>query len=40
MRDKTLKEIDKLAKSGDKAAQTARKLLTNKDYDKGQKEQQ
>jgi RHS repeat-associated protein len=32
--DKTLKEIDQLAKSGDKAAQTARKLLTDNRFKK------
>lgn len=35
MYDKTLKEIEKLAKAGDKVAQKAKKLLTDKRFDKG-----
>jgi hypothetical protein len=34
MRGKTMEEITKLAKQGDKVAQTARKLLTDKRFDK------
>jgi hypothetical protein len=34
MRGKTMEEITKAAKAGDKAAQTARKLLTDKRFDK------
>lgn len=32
--DKTIGEIDKAAKSGNARARTAKKLLTNKEYDK------
>jgi hypothetical protein len=32
MREKTLEEIIKLAKQGNKAAQTAKKLLTSGEY--------
>jgi hypothetical protein len=36
MRDKTRAEIDALAKAGDKAAKTAKKLLTDKRFNKEQ----
>jgi hypothetical protein len=34
MRDKTLAEISRLAQQGDKAAQTAKKLLNSVEYRK------